>query len=282
MKIILLLNLILLLLCQSLYVVGGKEQKTYYDVLEIKNDATLEQIKKAYRRLALKYHPDRNKGNEEESSELFREVGHAYEVLSNENTRSDYGRSLRYGHQYSPHQDNTWGSNRQQRQWHGRNPFDQFNDLFRNDPFFREGFKGMDELFNKLFQNDNDGNGNNNAGEEKVANKQGIFGNVMDNFGFKFSSSFSSSSGGGTHSSTTYRTSSSGNSRSFYSSRSTRTVIENGQRVTIQSLEKDGNKIEEKYVDNKLIERKINGVLDLDGDNQHFFKIPGKLKSSTS
>merc|ERR1719410_1634429 len=125
----------------------------------------------------------------------------------------------------------------------------------------------MDELFNNLFQND----GNYNNAEKKMDNKKkkGFFGNIMDNLGIRVStsSSFSSSSGGGTHSTRTY-SSSGGNSRSSYTSRSTRTVVQNGQRVTIQSLEKDGNKIEEKYVNNKLIERKINGVLELDGDNQ--------------
>ena len=48
-------------------------------------------------------------------------------------------------------------------------------------------------------------------------------------------------------------------SSTTYTSRSTRTVIENGRRVTIQSLEKDGNKIEEKYIGTNLVERTING-----------------------
>ena len=47
---------------------------------------------------------------------------------------------------------------------------------------------------------------------------------------------------------------------SRYTSKSTRTVIENGQRVTIQSLEQDGNKIEERYMNNQLQQRLINGV----------------------
>jgi hypothetical protein len=42
-------------------------------------------------------------------------------------------------------------------------------------------------------------------------------------------------------------------------SRSTSTIIQNGQRITVQSLEKDGNRIEEKYVGNTLIERTVNG-----------------------
>jgi hypothetical protein len=45
-------------------------------------------------------------------------------------------------------------------------------------------------------------------------------------------------------------------------SRSTRTITQNGRRVTIQSLEKDGNRIEEKYVGETLVERTINGVKD--------------------
>lgn len=61
--------------------------------------------------------------------------------------------------------------------------------------------------------------------------------------------------------STSHTSRSYSNSRttSSYTSKSTSTTIENGQRVTVQSMEKDGNRIEEKYIGKKLIERKING-----------------------
>ncbi|MEA3507165.1 MAG: molecular chaperone DnaJ [Elusimicrobiota bacterium] len=65
--------------------------KDYYDILGVSKDASQEEIKKAYRKLALKYHPDRNKG-EEKAQEKFKEINHAYEVLGDENKREQYDR----------------------------------------------------------------------------------------------------------------------------------------------------------------------------------------------
>ncbi len=61
----------------------------YYDTLEIAKTATPEEIKKAYRKKALMYHPDRNPGNKE-AEKKFKEISEAYEVLSDEKKRSIY------------------------------------------------------------------------------------------------------------------------------------------------------------------------------------------------
>ena len=53
----------------------------YYKVLELETSATSDDIKKAYRRLALKWHPDKNPEKNEESTAKFREISQAYEVL---------------------------------------------------------------------------------------------------------------------------------------------------------------------------------------------------------
>jgi DnaJ-class molecular chaperone len=58
----------------------------YYDVLNINNNASQDEIKKAYYKLALQYHPDKNKDTEDK----FKEIGEAYEVLSDENKRRNY------------------------------------------------------------------------------------------------------------------------------------------------------------------------------------------------
>jgi molecular chaperone DnaJ len=69
------------------------EKRDYYEVLGVKKDATKEELKKAYRKLVKKYHPDVNK--EEDAEEKFKEVQEAYETLSDEGKRSAYDQ---YGH----------------------------------------------------------------------------------------------------------------------------------------------------------------------------------------
>ena len=64
-------------------------KRDYYEVLEVSRAASSEEIKKAYRRLAIKYHPDKNQGNKQ-AEEKFKELAEAYEVLSDENRRSQY------------------------------------------------------------------------------------------------------------------------------------------------------------------------------------------------
>jgi molecular chaperone DnaJ len=68
---------------------GRMPTKDYYEILGVPRNATKEEIKKAYRRLALKYHPDRNPGNKE-AEEKFKEINEAYEVLSDDEKRKIY------------------------------------------------------------------------------------------------------------------------------------------------------------------------------------------------
>lgn len=69
-------------------------KKDYYNVLGVARDASEDDIKKAYRKLAMKYHPDRNAGDgAKEAEEKFKEVSEAYEALSNAQTRASYDRT---------------------------------------------------------------------------------------------------------------------------------------------------------------------------------------------
>ncbi len=67
----------------------AENKRDYYEVLGINKDASVEEIKKAYRKSAMKYHPDRNPGDKE-AEEKFKECGEAYEVLSDETKRQRY------------------------------------------------------------------------------------------------------------------------------------------------------------------------------------------------
>ena len=69
-------------------------KRDYYEVLGVQKSAEPQDIKKAYRRLAMKYHPDRNPGDEEAESK-FKEAKEAYEILADEQTRAAYDR---FGH----------------------------------------------------------------------------------------------------------------------------------------------------------------------------------------
>ncbi len=69
-------------------------KRDYYDILGVSKDASADEIKKAYRKMALKYHPDKNPGNAE-AEESFKEAAEAYEVLSNANKKARYDQ---YGH----------------------------------------------------------------------------------------------------------------------------------------------------------------------------------------
>jgi DnaJ-class molecular chaperone len=76
----------------------------YYEVLGLKPGASQEEIKKSFRSLALKHHPDKNKGSEE-SKQKFMKIVEAYEVLSDEQARQRYERSSASRPEWTPSAD---------------------------------------------------------------------------------------------------------------------------------------------------------------------------------
>ena len=71
------------------------EKRDYYEVLGVSKTATADEIKSAYRKLAMKYHPDRNPGDKE-AEEKFKEAAEAYDVLHDAEKRQRYDQ---FGHQ---------------------------------------------------------------------------------------------------------------------------------------------------------------------------------------
>ena len=104
------------------------DKRDYYEVLEVSKTASVEEIKKAYRKKAMLYHPDRNPGSKE-AEEKFKEAAEAYGVLSDQNKRARYDR---YGHAGMSGQDFGGSMN---------DIFSQFGDIFSD--LFGGGFSGF-------------------------------------------------------------------------------------------------------------------------------------------
>jgi len=71
----------------------GREKGKYYELLGIQKDASEEEVRKGYRKEALKWHPDRHQDNKEEAEKRFKEISEAYEVLSDKEKRATYDQS---------------------------------------------------------------------------------------------------------------------------------------------------------------------------------------------
>ena len=75
------------------------EYKDYYKILGVKKDASADEIKKAYRKLAVKYHPDKNPGDPIAEA-AFKEIAEAYDILSDTKKREDYHYKRFYTYTY--------------------------------------------------------------------------------------------------------------------------------------------------------------------------------------
>uniref|UniRef100_A0A8C5YDE2 DnaJ heat shock protein family (Hsp40) member B6 n=1 Tax=Microcebus murinus TaxID=30608 RepID=A0A8C5YDE2_MICMU len=234
----------------------------YYEVLGVQRHASAEDIKKAYRKLALKWHPDKNPENKEEAERKFKQVAEAYEVLSDAKKRDIYDKygkeGLNGGGGGGSHLDNPFEFG-----FTFRNPDDVFREFFGGrDPF---SFDFFEDPFEDFFGNRRGPRGSRNRGTGSFFSAFAgfpSFGGGFSSFDTGFTSfgslghggltSFSSTSFGG------------GGGMGNFKSVSTSTKIVNGRKITTKRIVENGQERVEIEEDGQLKSLTINGVADED------------------
>jgi molecular chaperone DnaJ len=120
------------------------EKRDYYEVLEVGKTASKDEIKKAYRKLAMKFHPDMNKENQKEAEEKFKEISEAYEVLVDDDKRARYDQ---YGHEGVSSTFGTGGFD-----WSNFTHFGDISDIFGGSGGVGFGGSIFDQFFGRGVQ----------------------------------------------------------------------------------------------------------------------------------
>ncbi|XP_044102863.1 dnaJ homolog subfamily B member 6 isoform X1 [Neovison vison] len=229
----------------------------YYEVLGVQRHASAEDIKKAYRKLALKWHPDKNPENKEEAERKFKQVAEAYEVLSDAKKRDIYDR---YGKE---------GLNGGGGGIHFDNQF-EFGFTFRNpDDVFREFFGGRDPFSFDFFEDPFEEFFGSRRGPRGSRNRStGSFFSAFSGFpsfggGFPaFDSGFTSFASPG-HGLTSFSSAAFGGSgMGNFKSISTSTKMVNGRKITTKRIVENGEERVEVEENGQLKSLTINGVAD--------------------
>uniref|UniRef100_A0A8C4TYH2 DnaJ heat shock protein family (Hsp40) member B6 n=1 Tax=Falco tinnunculus TaxID=100819 RepID=A0A8C4TYH2_FALTI len=211
----------------------------YYEVLGVQKHASAEDIKKAYRKLALKWHPDKNPDNKEEAERQFKQVAEAYEVLSDGGNHHD--NPFEFGFTF-------------------RNPEDVFREFFGGrDPF---SFDFFEDPFEDFFGGRRGPRGSRSRGGGSFFSAFGgfpAFGSGFSSFDTGFTSFGSLGHGGLTSfSSTSFGGSGMGNFKSV----STSTKIVNGRKITTKRIVENGQERVEVEEDGQLRSLTVNGEAD--------------------
>ncbi|XP_041717966.1 dnaJ homolog subfamily B member 6 isoform X1 [Coregonus clupeaformis] len=256
----------------------------YYQILGVQRNASAEDIKKAYRKLALKWHPDKNPENQEDAERRFKEISEAYEVLSDANKRNLYDQ---YGKEGLTGSGGGGGGH-----YHNADHFGG-GFTFRNpEDVFREFFGGRDP-FADFFADDNFFGGGQRQRGVSQSRTGGHFFHGFGGFppfgvGFPlfdsggpplqhgFTSlghmggggfaSFSSSSFGGSGGG--------GGGMGNFRSVSTSTKFINGRRITTKRIVENGQERVEVEEDGQLKSLTVNGLEDDDRRQNAFPGLP--------
>ncbi|XP_035726512.1 dnaJ homolog subfamily B member 6-like isoform X2 [Vespa mandarinia] len=223
----------------------------YYRILEVQRTATSNDIKKAYRKLALKWHPDKNPENLDEANKRFKEISEAYEVLIDEKKRRVYDQYGKEGLQMNG------GKRRHESDFRPlfttfvfRDPEEVFKEFFSNSPF-DDPFAGM---FGPGVRRGPGRNGSNNSLSTSLFGRLGFrspFDQILQGSADCNFTSFSTFPGfDGT----------TGGSRAAIKRTSTSTRFINGKKITTKKIYEDGEETIMSYENDVLKSKTVNGV----------------------